>query len=211
MILRKPYAFFIKMFKPIHILLGLVIAYLIYLDNNILTFLNKYIYSTSAIKTDGISNSLISPLLYIIPLIVIIFSLLILGVMFNKKKPIRFYIVNIFSFIVVLIINIYISNFIKQIEVVTVSIRTAKLLHDITLISIMIQSVAFVFLIVRGMGVNFKKFNFDSEVLKLDISESDKEEIEIALDLDLDESKRKRNKRWRYLKYSYCIKTKNNC
>ena len=33
MILKKPYAFFIKMFKPIHLVISILIAYLIYLDD----------------------------------------------------------------------------------------------------------------------------------------------------------------------------------
>ena len=37
MILRKPYAFFIKIFKPIHIFLSFLVVILIYKTNNILT------------------------------------------------------------------------------------------------------------------------------------------------------------------------------
>ena len=45
MILRKPYAFFIKIFKPIHIFMAVMLAYLVYKTNIILNFFSKYIYS----------------------------------------------------------------------------------------------------------------------------------------------------------------------
>ena len=45
MILRKPYVLFIKIFKPIHIFMSILIAFLIYNTNKILNFLSNYIYS----------------------------------------------------------------------------------------------------------------------------------------------------------------------
>ena len=84
-----------------------------------------------------------------------------------------------------------------------VSIRIVKLIHDLLFISIIIESVLFVFFVVRGMGVNFKKFNFDSDISKFEINESDQEEFEVEINVDLDESKRKRKRKLRYLKYAY--------
>ena len=106
MILKKPYAFFIKMFKPIHIFLGVLIGYLIYLENSILSFLNNYIYSTDNIVGENIKSSLVNNGLYIIPIIMMLASFIILSIMFKKKKPITFYFFNIFCFIVILVINI---------------------------------------------------------------------------------------------------------
>ena len=91
MVLRKPYAFFIKMFKPIHILLAIIVAYLIYLENRILLFFNTYIYSSNNVLGQNIKDKFGSSLLYLLPTIIIIFSLIILGIMFRKKKPIVFY------------------------------------------------------------------------------------------------------------------------
>ena len=42
MILRKPYAFFIKIFKPLHLIMSLLACYLIFITNKILTFFNTY-------------------------------------------------------------------------------------------------------------------------------------------------------------------------
>ena len=201
MILRKPYAFFIKMFKPIHLVLSILIAFLIYLNNRLLSFLNNYINNT----TTTIENikSLVNNLIFIIPIIIVIFSLIILGVMFRKKKPVLFYFINIFAFIVVIIINLYVSNFINVIQNSAVSVRVVKLIHDLVLINVLIESVSFVFFIVRGMGLNFKKFDFNSDISKININESDKEEFEVNIEVDLDESKRRRKKKLRLFKYYY--------
>lgn len=203
MIIRKPYAFFIKMFKPIHFVLAILIAYLIYLENKILDFLNNYISSSSSVVGQSIKEHLASNLIYLIPVIIIIFSLVILGIMFRKKKPVTFYAINIFSFIVIIIINLYASNFLGVLEESIVSVKTVKLIHDLILLNIIIESIIFIFFVVRGMGVNFKKFDFDSEISKFDISESDKEEFELDINVDLSESKRKRRRTFRYLKYAY--------
>ena len=203
MVLRKPYAFFIKMFKPIHFMLAVLVVYLIYLENKILNFLNVYIYSSSNVVGEKIKDALVSNFLYFIPIIIMLFSLVILGIMFRKKKPIKFYVVNVFAFIVVIIINLYASNFLGVLEEHIVAIKTVKLIHDLVLINIIIESISFIFLVVRGMGVNFKKFDFDSEISKFNVNESDKEEFELDINLDLDESKRKRKKKIRFLKYAY--------
>ena len=101
--------------------------------------------------------------------------------MFKKKKPVTFYVVNVFSFIVIIIINMYASNFLGVLEESIVSVKSVKLIHDLILLNMIIESIIFIFFVVRGMGINFKKFDFDSEISKFDISESDKEEFELDI------------------------------
>lgn len=203
MVLRKPYAFFIKMFKPIHIFLALSVAYLMYLENKILNFFSNYISTTTNVVGQSIKENLVSPFIYIIPIIIISFSLLILIIMFKKKKPLNLYVVNIFSYIVVIAINIYAIKTLGVLENTIVDIRIIKLIHDLVLINMLIETTTFIFLIIRGIGINFKKFDFDSEIAKFDINESDKEEFELSLKFDFDESKKKSKKLLRNLKYTY--------
>ena len=203
MILKKPYAFFIKMFKPIHLILAILTAYLIYLDNKILTFFNEYIYSDINVVGENISENLVNNFLYIIPIIIIVFSMIIFGIMFNKKKPTFLYIFNILAFVVVIIINIYTINFIGVLEKSVVSIKMVKLIHDLVVINMAISSISFIFFIIRGIGINFKKFNFYNDISKMDITESDKEEFEVNINIDIDEKKRQRKEKFRKLKYSY--------
>ncbi len=203
MIIRKPYAFFIKMFKPIHILMAILTAYLLYLENKMMYFFNDYINSPLNIVGQNIKDKVSSDLLLIIPAILTTFSIIILGVMIRKKKPALFYVVAIASFIAIAIINVYAISFLGTLEKIIVSIRSVKLIHDMVMIAIIISIVLCIFLFIRGLGVNIKKFNFDSEISKINIDESDKEEIELNLNIDLNESRRNRKRSIRRLRYTY--------
>lgn len=203
MILKKPYAFFIKIFKPIHIFMAVLITYLIFITNKVLSFFNEYIYSNENVVGQKIREELISSAIFIIPIVLIIFSLIFLGIMFNKKKPVTFYIVNTFAFLVVFVINLYASNFLGTMEKAILSIKLVKLNHDLILINMIIEVILFIFLLIRGVGLNFKKFNFDSDISKLSISESDKEEFELNLNLDLETTKRNRKRKLRQFIYTY--------
>ena len=203
MILKKPYAFFIKIFKPLHFLIALLILYCISLNNKILIFLNDYLHSTQNVVGQEITSKYANSLMYIIPIIVVVLSMIILGIMFRKKKTITFYFFTIFSSIFIIIISIYTINFLGVLEKSIVSINSVKLIHDLVLINIMIQGLLLIIFLVRGIGINVKKFNFDSDLSKFEISESDKEEFELNVNIDFDESKRKRKEKFRNLKYSY--------
>lgn len=203
MILRKPYAFFIKMFKPIHLLLSMLVLYLIYLNNNVLSFLNEYMYSSETLIEKSVISVLANNFLYVIPIVIIVFFFLLLGVMYKKNKPMLFYFVGIFVFIVILIINIYSINFLNTLVENIVSIKIIKLIHDLVLINMLLESVSLLVLFIRGIGINIKKFDFDSDISKIEISESDEEEFEFNVNIDVNEKKRKRKEKLRNLKYLY--------
>ena len=203
MILRKPYAFFIKIFKPIHLILGALVVFLIYKTTHILSFLNGYIYSNESVIGKPIREMLISKELFIIPVIMIVLSLLFLGMMFNKNKPILFYIVTTFGFLAILVITIYSWNFLGKMEEIIVSIKIVKLIHDLIVINIILEVVSFIFFVVRGLGINLKKFNFNSDISNFDIDDSDREEFELNLDIDVEGARRKRKRKLRYLMYTY--------
>ena len=203
MILRKPYAMFIKMFRPIHFIFVFCIGFLIYFQNKILSFLNNYLYTSELINTENVKQTLFSNYLYLIPIFLMILSLLLFGIMFRKNKPYKFYFISIFLFLAILILTIYVSNFLSIFENTTVTIKTVKLIHDLVLISILVESGLLIIYIVRGLGVNFKSFDFDSDIAKFDVDDRDKEEFELDLKFDFNETKRKRKERLRNFKYLY--------
>ena len=96
MILRKPYAFFIKVFKPIHLIMSFLVAFLIYKTTVILDFFNKYLDSGKSGVSDIIIENFVTFEIYIIPIVIILLSLVFLGIMFSKKKPYIFYLFTIF-------------------------------------------------------------------------------------------------------------------
>jgi len=202
-ILKKPYAFFIKIFKPIHLFMCGLVLYLVYLSNNILKFLNDYIYSSENFVEEEIVKNLVNNFIYIIPAIIIALFLVLLSIMYKKNKPILFYFVGIFSFIVILVINVYAANFLNVLIENIVSVKTVKLIHDLVLINVILESFIFLFLFIRGIGIDFKKFEFNSDISKIEISEMDKEEFEVDINIDFNERKRRRKEKIRNFKYLY--------
>lgn len=203
MILKKPYAFIIKYFKLIHFLLTLLIAYLIYKTNSILDFVTNYISSNTSVVGQNLTDNLFNSLCFIFPILIIICALIFIGIMYKKEKPFMFYIINIFIFIFFLIIFGYSFNVIKEMQSVIVDIRIIKIIHDLLIILIGVEAISFITFLIRAVGFDIKKFDFLSDINKLDINESDKEEFEFNINIDFDDKKRKRKRKLRYLKYAY--------
>lgn len=203
MILRKPYAIFIKLFRPIHFMFVICLGLLINSQNKILTFLNNYLYTNELLNTKNMKESLISYSFYLIPILLILLSLFMFSIMFRKNKPYKLYFISIFSFLVILVINIYTSNFLAVFENTTIAIKSVKLIHDFILMTVILESILIIMFIARGLGINFKKFDFSSDIAKFNISEKDKEEFELDLKFDFNETKRKRKEKLRNYKYFY--------
>lgn len=203
MILRKPYVLFIKFFKPMHILLSFLIVYLIYNTNKILSFLSNYIYSDVNVVGEKIYSNYINVAYFFIPIILIICCLIFFGVMYRKEKPVLFYFVSIISFIVILVVNIYCSKTLSLMEENIVPIKVIKLNHDLSFIGMILETFLFILFFVRGLGIDYKKLDFNSDVSNLDINDSDKEEFEVNININFDENLRKKNKLIRYVKYLY--------
>lgn len=203
MILKKPYAFIIKYFKLIHLILTLLVAYLVYRTNLILTFLSNFINSNHNVVGQNLLSNLFNSFCFIIPTIIIFFSLLFIGILYKKEKPFVFYIINIFIFIVYLVTITYSYNMIGQMQNVIINIRSIKIIHDLLIILIGLEVASLVIFLIRAIGFDIKKFDFLSDVNKLNINEADKEEFEVDINIDFDERKRRRRRKLRYIKYTY--------
>lgn len=203
MILRKPYAFFIRYFKIIHVLISISIGYLIYQTSLLLSFFSEYLNSTVSVVGQELVSNLFSNILFIIPIVVVALSLIILTVMFRKNKPYKFYIINTFLFIVIFVLFVYSKSVLESMESAILNIRVVKLTHDLLVLTMMAESITFLFFFTRGIGLNFKKFDFSSDLNKLSISDSDKEEIEVNISFDVNEKRRNLRRNLRNIKYKY--------
>ena len=203
MILRKPYAFFIKHFKLIHIILAVLACYSIYRTKLLLDFFNEY--SATIINVQG--QDLVTPLLpflyQIIPLLITIVATVILVVMMVKKKPYIFYIVTI-------IISIYSLVIIQVSKVILIDLgetildsRTVMLVRDLITVSFIAQLLSIVIIIIRATGFDVKKFDFKTDLKELEISEEDREEVEVQIKFDTNKGIRGIRRRVRFLKYAY--------
>lgn len=201
MILRKPYAFLIKHFKLMHVILSACIFYLIFKTGAMISYLNEYIGSNISVVGDDILGELYNIGVLLLPLLIIIFSAVLLAVMITKSKPRFFYIAIIIVYIAILAIYIYGYSVFATMEKTIVDMRTIKMLRDLLVYSMIAQSIFSIFAVVRGVGFDIKKFNFGNDLQELEISLEDNEEFEVAIDFDLNDKTRAGKKMIRYSKY----------
>lgn len=203
MILRKPYAFLIKHFKLMHIILSVGIIYLIYRTELMINFINDYINSPALVMGQSIVSTLFNIGVILLPILIIVFSTILLIVMTLKDKPKTFYILTIIVHVALLVIYIYGYTVFAGMEKTILELKTIKALRDLLMYCIIFQGIFSVLSLIRGVGFDIKKFNFGNDLQALEISEEDNEEFEVDLDFDLNDKTRKGKRKLRYLKYMY--------
>lgn len=203
MILKKPYAVFIKYFKLLHGVMSLLITFLLLRFFNIYNFFRVYSIDYRAVSAGQSVTSYFDALGLVIILFVLIINVLLLIVMFYKKKPVLLYIYNLILFIVTAGLYYYGQNSFKNIADVVLDVRVAKAFRDFFFILSILQSFSLVMFIVRTIGFDIKRFDFVSDLQQLDISEKDSEEIEVSLEFDFYEVRKKVVSYFRKFKYFY--------
>ena len=203
MILKKPFAFFIKHFKLIHLILAISACFLVIKTNSILSFYLEYMDLMNVASGMMISEELFSIYLFVFIVIIILGSILIAGLMKTKEKPIVFYAINILIYIYVATIYIASYNVTKSLEIGLVDIRTLKMIQDFLVLAMIFQVFSAILLIIRALGFDVKKFDFERDLEQLEITSEDSEEIEVNLEFDFDKFKRNFRRRIRHFRYVY--------
>lgn len=186
MIIRKPYAFLIKYFKVIHIGLCLLMFYLTFTIGNIYNFFKTYIVSGASPYIDSLLSYYMSPLMFIAVILLIVSLILIFFLMKDKKKPFLYYLVSTIFYILIFIALILYSSAFIYLQKETYSNQTLVLFRDFTMVIYFANYYFIVMAFIRGFGFNIKKFDFEKDLVTLDISDSDREEIEIGVSVDYD-------------------------
>lgn len=203
MVLRKPYAFLIKHFKLIHMIMLFLMIYLVERSSRIISFLSGYIDTLRLNTKVGLVKSLFNGLMSFVPILIIIILIALIIIMFLKEKPKTYYIFNIIVYLSLMIMYSNVKGIISEMEIRIVDIRTIQLARDFLLIMLLFQFVSIVLTFVRATGFDIKKFDFVEDLQKLDISEDDNEEFELELNFGTDIKLRKLRKSLRYIKYFY--------
>lgn len=180
-----------------------MIVYSLLKTNSIFTFISEYITSNSGTLVAHVSDTLFSPWMMGTIIAILILTLVILGLMSFKKKPIGFYIYNIITYGFVTIVYVYSFYTIRTLEVGLVDIRVLKSIRDLTMLSLILQAVSLLMVSIRATGFNIKKFDFGQDLVDLQIAEEDNEEFEVDVELDTDHVKRRIRKTLRHAKYVY--------
>lgn len=203
MILRKPYAFFIKHFKLIHIILAVLIVYSIYRTKLLLDFFNEYSSNIISVQGQDLVTPLLPTLYQIVPIFIIIVAILVLVIMAVKKKPYIFYIITIAISMFFLIILQVSKTILIDLNKNILDARTIMLIRDLIMISFIGQIFSSIIIIIRATGFDVKKFDFKSDLKDLEISEEDREEIEVDIKIDTNKNIRNFRRKLRFLKYTY--------
>lgn len=203
MILRKPYAFFIKNFRIFHAILAVLISFVLYRFITLYNFFRLYSIDYRGVLGEFSVSRYIGSFSLIFIIFILLLTILLLGVLFYKKKPLNLYIYNFLVFVFTLVVFIFCYRYLGQIDKTVLDVRVSKALRDFCFIGVILQVISLMFVLVRTIGFDIKKFDFSSDLQELDISEEDSEEIEVALDFDINNVISSFNKNIRNFKYFY--------
>lgn len=206
MVLKKPYAFLIKNFRIIHIILTAIIVFIIYRYNKIAGFFSSYV--KGEVKNAlGFAETYIGPLIYIAVIVVIIFAFAMLWLMQKKEKPTLFYILA-FGFYLVMLIAIIVANGVMNSLAESILTQQASRTYRDFFFILQFPQYYFVIMsLIRALGFDVKKFNFNKDLDELEIKSEDNEEFEFVLGTDIYVYERKIRRTLREMKY-YVLENK---
>ena len=207
MILRKPYAFFIKHIKLIHLLLIIPMVYLIIETRDIVTFFNTYIHNNYAFNTSTLISTLsseyINIFMYIVDILLIIAIAIISIILQNKNKKSKIYNIIVVFYIALFFLITGALSIFTMIEENTLNNALANIIRDLSYIAYYPQYLIIFYFFIRGIGFNIKNFNFNSELNNLEIDKEDSEEIDLSFIDNSYKTKRSLRRFIRELKYYY--------
>lgn len=202
MIIRKPYAFLIKHFKKIHILLLVLSAFIYYKHLQLSSFVSEFMQ----LETYDMYNEPITQYVSFLPILSMILlsigSIVLILLLRYKKKPWKLYVLPAVEYIFMMIVFFSTKSFFDQYNGI-VDAAAIRAIRDWLLIAGFLQYPAMFIFLLRTIGVDLKKFNFQSDDEYLDLSSEDREELEININFDKDSLKRGTKRFIRNIGYIY--------
>lgn len=201
MVFKKPYAFFIKYFRLINLILVCLFVYMDY-KLNILRGVINSLYLGNLTNYGSLAQYIGFRFYFLIFLIIFIISLILL-LFIKKKKPFYDYLYAIIYLVLVFIYSLSTSNLFFTLNETIVEQTSLKLYSDISFL-IIIPSLYFIFkYVLIVIGFNLKKFNFTKDINDIKAEEKDSEEVEIIFDKNTYKYKRGIRRWFRELKYYF--------
>ncbi len=204
MILKKPYAFLIKYFRIIHLLLAIPIIYLIIRTGNIVHFFSDYIATNYFTNISNIAGTYINYFMYLSVLVILLAGILIYFLMRKKEKSTKFYFFLIVFYTILFVILGVTHSILSGMENNTLEATSALAFRDVSYIFYLPQFFFAAFTIFRGVGFDLKKFNFEVDIKELEITDIDSEEFEF--NINIEDYKIKRNVRRFIREFKYYIR-----
>ncbi len=200
MVLRNPYAFLIKHFRLIHLIITAIFTYIVVKNQAIYTYL-KEVIKDSVNRYNYLSY--INYSIYIWIIIALALCFIVFYLLKYKDKPRKIYIFTIICHIVIGIYTSILFNYISNFSNIVIDQKTIRLYTDILLITLLFQYLIIAIMLIRGLGFDIKKFNFNKDVIELNLNASDSEEIEVNTQIDTTNIMRVVRKNGRELSYFY--------
>ena len=202
MVFRKPYAFLIKNFKKIHILMLLVWGFIYYKLFLVKDFVKEFIsFGTYSNSLESITTKLTFAF-YLATIFMIIISIALLVLLKHKKKPWKLYLILVFEYVFIMYATISLTTFFKNYDPLS-DASSIFFNRDILNISSWIQYATLIIILLRITGLDLKKFGFNNDKEFLELSSSDREEFEVNIEFDKHSITRKYNLIKRNLNYFY--------
>ncbi|MBE6155354.1 MAG: hypothetical protein E7164_01195 [Firmicutes bacterium] len=202
MILKKPYAFLIKYYRIIHLALAFLLAYGALRLKDVVGFFNEYVgngYTTTVVSN---LENLYTPIsLFIVILCIMAFAAAILVLLSHKKKKTAFYVIMEIYYLVILLGLSYVRTVLIGFETELIASTLARSLRDVLTIVYIPQFVFILFILLRTIGFNVKKFSFKDEIKEMGEDHLDSEEFEVSFDFDAHIIKQKVNRFFREMFY----------
>ncbi len=201
MIVRKPYAFFIKHFRLFHIIFLLIAFKLIVVNISLFEFFDSYVNSNPTVISSFVVDSIKINIIW--PIILLIGLCIVMGVLIYKKKDVKLYIITIISYVLITILFTISNRILDNLTEYLVDIRIVKAIHDILLVSSFVQAILIALLFTRATGFDIKKFDFAKDYAEMQVLDEDREEVELSLEFDINSLKTRINRFFRKFKYFY--------
>ena len=179
MILKKPYAFIIKHFRLIHLMMLACLAYLLMIARDI----NKLFASLQASSTFiyAGAEAYINKSVYYILFIFLFLSGVVFWLLREKKKPTKLYLFLILYGIVEIFLFYYEFNLLAVLQENVLESDQLILGRDISTICLLPNYILMCICFIRGIGFNLKQFNFSKDVEELEIADVDSAEFEVLI------------------------------
>ena len=200
MILRKPYGFLIKHFKLIHLIITGLFGYIVFENRDIYKFIKSVIADT-ANKYNA--ETYINYSLYIYLFIALLLCGIVYWLLKYKDKPRRIYMVTIFGYCAIAIFLFSTFAYMGSFNNSSIDQKTIRLYKDIMTITLFFQYYIIIFMGIRGLGFDIKKFDFRRDVQELNATSEDGEEIEVNANIDTTNIMRVLRKKRRELGYFF--------
>lgn len=191
MILKRPYAFLIRHFRLIHLIIAIPLIYISRKSRLVVNFFNEYVRNSYTFQTGSdVGSTYIGGLVLFSVIVIIIAALTIYYLLRYKEKPVKMYVFLIVYYAFLFVILFYLSGVISKMSREILEIKTARFYRDLSILIYVPQYIFVVFVALRAVGFNIKQMNFQSDLKEMEITTADNEEIEVGFELNGYKTKR---------------------